>query len=220
MLAKITSCAVVGLDGVVVEVEVDVGQGLPKTIIVGLPDAAVQESRERVRSAIRNSGMSNARTSVTVNLAPASVRKEGPVYDLPIALGVLEATRQLPPGVLDGAMVIGELSLDGGVRHVAGVLPMAALAREEGFQRVYVPAVDAPEAALIPDIEVYPIESLLQLVAQLTGQETIPSFTLQTELTPDFVFQTDFRDIRGQEHVKRALEVAAAGFHNMLMVCT
>jgi magnesium chelatase family protein len=218
MLAKITSCAVVGLDGVVVEVEVDVGQGLPKTIIVGLPDAAVQESRERVRSAIRNSGMSNARTSVTVNLAPASVRKEGPVYDLPIALGVLEATRQLPPGVLDGAMVIGELSLDGGVRHVAGVLPMAALAREEGFQRVYVPAVDAPEAALIPDIEVYPIESLLQLVAQLTGQETIPSFTLQTELTPDFVFQTDFRDIRGQEHVKRALEVAAAGFHNMLMV--
>ena len=144
MLAHIASCAVVGLDGVVVEVEVDIGGGLPRTTIVGLPDAAVQESRDRVRSAIRNSGFQNPRTSVTVNLAPASVRKEGPVYDLPIALGVLQELRRIPIGCLDGSMVIGELSLDGRTRHVAGVLPMAALAREEGFERVYVPAVDAP----------------------------------------------------------------------------
>ena len=218
MLAQIASCAVVGLDGVVVEVEVDIGGGLPRTTIVGLPDAAVQESRERVRSAIRNSGFQNPRTSVTVNLAPASVRKEGPVYDLPIALGVLQALRQIPHGALDRAMVIGELSLDGSLRHVAGVLPMAALAREEGFERVYVPAVDAPEAALIPDIEVFPVESLLQLVQSLTGGDVITQYELNTELTPETIFQTDFRDIRGQEHVKRALEVAAAGFHNMLMV--
>ena len=139
MLARVYSCAVIGLDGVIVEVEVDSGDGLPGMAIVGLPDAAVQESRERVQMAVKNAGQSFPRRRMIVNLAPASIRKEGPAYDLPIALGVLIATHQLPPGCLEGALVIGELSLDGGVRHVRGVLPMAVVARSQGFQRVFVP---------------------------------------------------------------------------------
>ena len=130
MLARVYSCAVIGLDGVVVEVEVDTGGGLPKMVIVGLPDTAVQESRERVQSAVKNAGFYYPRRRVTVNLAPASVRKEGPAYDLPIAVGVLIATNQLDPQTVENTLIIGELSLDGGVRHVKGVLPMAALARQ------------------------------------------------------------------------------------------
>ena len=132
MLASVYSCSIIGLDGVVLQVEVDTSGGLPRTIIVGLPDAAVQESRERVQSEVKNAGMFYPRKKVTVNLAPASVRKEGPVYDLPIAVGVLVATDQLAPECIEESMFIGELSLDGSVRHVRGILPMAALAREQG----------------------------------------------------------------------------------------
>lgn len=132
----------IGLDGVVVEVEVDTMGGLPKTTIVRLPDAAVQESRERVESAVKNSGFIFPCKRVTVNPAPATVRKAGPVYDLPIAVGILIATAQLPPHALDQALVIGELSLDGSVRHVRGVLPMAALAREQGFRGIFVPEAE------------------------------------------------------------------------------
>jgi len=174
MLAKVFSCAVIGLEGVIVEVEVDTGPGLPSIVIVGLPDAAVQESRERVQAAVKNAGMFYPRKRVTVNLAPASVRKEGPAYDLPIALGVLAAAEQLAPESLEGALVIGELSLDGAVRHVRGVLPMAAVAREKGFRRVFVPEADAAEAALIPGLEVIPVPSLGALVAHLAGLAIIP----------------------------------------------
>jgi magnesium chelatase family protein len=218
MLSKVYSCAVIGLDGVIVEVEVDTGQGLPRMVIVGLPDAAVQESRERVRSAVMNAGFDYWRHALTVNLAPASVRKEGPAYDLPIALGVLAATRQLPPDVLEDCLVIGELSLDGTVRHVRGMLPMAATARQQNFKRVFVPSMDAAEAALIPDLEVIPVNSLTELVMHLRGQIHLETTATIDPAEVEEAVTADFSEIKGQEHAKRALEVAAAGGHNVLMI--
>jgi magnesium chelatase family protein len=218
MLARVYSCAVIGLEGVIVEVEVDYAAGMGGMIIVGLPDAAVQESRERVQSAIKNANLAFPRKRVLVNLAPASVRKEGPAYDLPIALGVLVMTGALPPGSVEGALVVGELSLDGTVRHTRGILPMAAAARQQGFTRLFVGASDAPEAALIPDIEVIPVASLAELYGHLSGDKIIPAHpTVETQAETDPAL-TDFREIKGQDHVKRALEVAAAGGHNLMMI--
>ena len=218
MLARVFSCAVVGLDGTVIEVEVDTADGLPGITIVGLPDAAVQESRERVQSAIKNSGHRFPRKRITVNLAPASVRKAGPAYDLPIAVGVLLAAELLDPETLEEGLIVGELSLDGTVRHVRGMLPMAAAARREGFKRLFVPETDAGEAALIPDLEVFPIPSLSALLAHLRGYGRLTPHPMTTPDALPVAVQTDFREIKGQEHVKRALEVAAAGNHNVMMV--
>ncbi len=220
MLARVYSCAVIGLEGVIVEVEADTTQGLPGTDIVGLPDKAVQESRSRVQTAVKNAMLRYPRERIVVNLAPASVRKEGPTYDLPIAVGVLLMQALIPPDSLQEALVIGELSLEGTVRHSRGVLPMAATARQKGFKRIYVPAVDAPEAALIPDIEVYPVQSLRDLYLHLTKQQLIQAQPhIKAEAVP-MAPPTDFREIKGQEHVKRALEIAAAGGHNVIMLWT
>jgi len=218
LLAKVISCAVVGLDGALVDVEVDISNGQPGFTIVGLPDTAVQESRERVRAAIKNSSFLYPFKRITVNLAPADLRKEGPAYDLPIAIGLLLATEQIRTD-LTRTLIIGELSLDGIVRHTNGVLPMAALARDKGFDSLFVPASDAPEAALVPDLKVFPIETLFALVAHLNGLQPISPYIATQDFSAESpTYAADFAEVRGQEHVKRALEIAAAGQHNVLMV--
>ena len=186
--------------------------------IVGLPDAAVQESRERVQTAIKNAGLHFPRHRIVVNLAPAIVRKEGPAYDLPIALGVILLADYLPQSAIEGAMFVGELSLDGVLRHTRGILPMAATARANGYKRMFVPEVDAPEAALIPDLEIIPVKSLAHLYDHLAGRQLIQPYLPSDSFLEPLFTPTDFSEIKGQDHVKRALEVAAAGGHNCLMV--
>jgi magnesium chelatase family protein len=218
MLAKVASCAVVGLDGALVEVEVDISPGLPSFVIVGLPDTAVQEARERVRAAIRNSGYTFPMKRITVNLAPADLRKEGPAYDLPIAIGILISSDQVAFDASQ-ALLLGELSLDGKLRHTHGILSMVALARERKSPTVFVPAINAKEASLIQGVRIIPVESLAQLVAHLRGETIIPDYVgdenpAEAEMSWTGV---ELAHIRGQEHAKRALEVAAAGGHNLIM---
>lgn len=226
MLAKVISCAVIGLEGALVEVEVDIaGQGLPSFTLVGLPDTAVQEARERVRAAIKNSGARFPNTHrITVNLAPADLKKEGPAYDLPIALGILLASEQVVTDT-EHSLFLGELSLDGTLRHTDGILPMVSIARERGIKQVFVPAVDAAEAALLENLEVIGVPSLTALIAHLREEERIApfrpdysSFNFESDhARSQGVASHDFCYIKGQEHVKRALEVAASGNHNLIM---
>ena len=216
MLADVYSCAVMGLQGALVSIEVDIGSGLPNLTVVGLPDTAVQEAKERVRAAIKNSGCLFPNRRVTVNMAPADLRKAGPSYDLPMAVGILLASGQVEPP-RERSVFLGELGLDGSLRHTNGVLPMVALAAEQRFETVYVPSDDAREAALLGSVRVMPVRTLGELAAHLRGDNPIRPYVSDGFAPPSAPppVYVDMSEIKGQEHVKRALEIAASGHHNV-----
>jgi magnesium chelatase family protein len=220
MLARVWSASIVGIDAVKVGVEVDVSGGLPKIVVVGLPDTAVQEAKERVKATLKNSGYAFPMRSIVVNLTPADLRKEGPSFDLSIAVGILAASEQVSADLLGDYLLLGELSLDGTLRPVAGVLPIAAAAQKMGISGLILPAINAREAALIQGLAVYGFENIFAVTDFLNNPQCYSPIEVdaQKELATKKFNTLDLKDVKGQAHARRALEIAAAGGHNLIFV--
>src|SRR5512135_769353 len=220
MLSKVLSSAVFGIDAYVVEVEVDIAQGLPAFATVGLPEGAVKESKDRVKAAVKNCGYDFPSRRITVNLAPADIKKEGAAFDLPMAIGILAATDVVQKNKLGRYFILGELSLDGQVKPVRGALPIAVAARDSGLRGILLPKENSREAAVVKGIDILPMNTLSDCVEFLNGALHIdPAETdLETLFRTESSYPVDFNDVKGQEHVKRCLEVSAAGGHNVIMI--
>lgn len=218
MVVKCNSLGINGMDGYKVEIEAAMQSGLPAFDVVGLPDAAVRESRDRVKSALKNCGFKIPSAHITINLAPADIKKEGPIYDLPILITLLKLTGQIPADISDCAF-IGELSLSGDIRGINGVLPMVIKARECGIKRIFVPKSNASEASVVEGIEVYPVSEIIKLCNILNNRIKMhPAIPQKSNLKTEFDFMPDFSQVKGQYEAKRALEIAAAGGHNILLI--